>query len=71
MRQSVGRRTVSRLPTRRCMRCREDKYDEVVVESVVEEEVLPGFQELEEVKIQPTFFNMLCKKLVVAPCNDL
>ena len=62
---------MSRLPTRRCMRCREDKYGEVVVESVVEEEELPGFQELEEVKIQPTFFNMLCKELAVAPCNDL
>ena len=71
MRQPVGRRTVSCRPTRRCVRCKEDQYDEVVLERVVEEVELPGFQELEEVKLQPAIFNMLCKELVVAPCSDL
>ena len=51
------------------MRCREDKHGEVVL--VVDEVELPGFQELEEVKLQPAIFNMLCKELVVAPCSDL
>ena len=71
MRQLVGRRTVSRRPTRRCMRCKEDQYGEVVLERVVEEVELPGFQELEEVKLQSAIFNMLCKELAVAPCSDL
>ena len=43
----------------------------MVLERVVEEVELPGFQELEEVKLQPAIFNMLCKELVVAPCSDL
>ena len=62
---------MSRRPTRRCMRCKEDQYGEVVLERVVEEVELSGFQELEEVKLQPTFFNMLCNELAVAPCSDL
>ena len=43
----------------------------MVLERVVEEVELPGLQELEEVKLQPAIFNMLCKELVVAPCSDL
>ena len=42
---------MSRRPTRRCMRCKEAQYGEVVLERVVEEVALPGFQELEEVKL--------------------
>ena len=43
----------------------------MVLERVVEEVELPGFQELEEVKLQSAIFNMLCKELAVAPCSDL
>ena len=36
-----------------------------------EEVKLPVFQELEEVKLKPSIFGLMCKKLVVAPCIDL
>ena len=29
------------------------------------------FQELEEVKLKPSIFGLMCKELVVAPCIDL
>ena len=29
------------------------------------------FQELEEVKLKPSVFGLMCKELVVAPCIDL
>ena len=29
------------------------------------------FQELEEVKLKPSIFVLVCKELVVAPCIDL
>ena len=29
------------------------------------------FQELEEVKLKPSIFELMCKELVVAPCIDL
>ena len=32
---------------------------------------LPLFQELEEVKLKPSIFGLMCKELVVAPCIDL
>ena len=49
----------------------EDKYGEVVLERLHEEVELPVFQELEEVKLKPSIFGLMCKKLVVAPCIDL
>ena len=50
---------------------REDKYGEVVLERLQEEVELPVFQELEEVKLKPSIFGLMCKELVVAPCIDL
>ena len=47
---------------------REDKYGEVVLERLQEEVELPVFQELEEVKLKPSTFGLMCKELVVAPC---
>ena len=32
---------------------------------------MPLFQELEEVKLKPSVFGLMCKELVVAPCIDL
>ena len=29
------------------------------------------FQELEEVKLKPSIFSLMCEELVVAPCIDL
>ena len=49
----------------------EDKYGEVVLERLPEEVELPVFQELEEVKLKPSIFGLMCKELVVAPCIDL
>ena len=49
----------------------EDKYGEVVLERLPGEVELPMFQELEEVKLKPSFFGLICKELVVAPCIDL
>ena len=49
----------------------EDKYGEVVLERLQEEVELPLFQELEEVKLKPSIFGLMCKELVVAPCIDL
>ena len=49
----------------------EDKYGEVVLERLPGEVELPVFQELEEVKLKPSIFGLMCKKLVVAPCIDL
>ena len=49
----------------------EDKYGEVVMERLQEEVELPLFQELEEVKLKPSIFVLMCKELVVAPCIDL
>ena len=49
----------------------EDKYGEVVLERFQEEVELPLFQELEEVKLKPSIFGLMCKELVVAPCIDL
>ena len=49
----------------------EDKYWEVVLERLQEEVELPLFQELEEVKLKPSIFGLMCKELVVAPCIDL
>ena len=50
---------------------REDKYGEVVLERLQGEVDLPLFQELEEVKLKPSIFVLMCKELVVAPCIDL
>ena len=50
---------------------REDKYGEVVLERLQEEVELPVFLELEEVKLMPSIFGLMCKELVVAPCIDL
>ena len=50
---------------------REDKYGEVVLERLQEEVELPLFQELEEVKLKPSIFGLMCKELVVAPRIDL
>ena len=50
---------------------REDKYGEVVLERLQEEVELPVFHELEEVKLKPSIFGLMCKELVVAPCIDL
>ena len=50
---------------------REDKYGDVVLERLQEEMELPLFQELEEVKLKPSIFGLMCKELVVAPCIDL
>ena len=49
---------------------REDKYGEVVLERLPEEVELPVFQELEEVKLKPSIFGLMCKELVVGPCID-
>ena len=49
----------------------EDKYGEVVLERLPGEVELPLFQELEEVKLKPSVFGLMCKELVVAPCIDL
>ena len=49
----------------------EDKYGEVVLERLQGEVELPLFQELEEVKLKPSIFGLMCKELVVAPCIDL
>ena len=49
----------------------EDKYGEVVLERSQEEVELPLFQELEEVKLKPSIFGLMCKELVVAPSIDL
>ena len=49
----------------------EDNYGEVVLERLTEEVELPVFQELEEVKLKPSIFVLVCKELVVAPCIDL
>ena len=49
----------------------EDKYVEVVLERLQEEVELPLFQELEEVKLKPSIFGLMCKELVVAQCIDL
>ena len=49
----------------------EDKYGEVVLERLPGEVELPLFQELEEVKLKPSIFGLMCKELVVAPCIDL
>ena len=49
----------------------EDKYGEVVLKRLPEEVELPVFQELEEVKLKPSIFGLMCKELVMAPCNDL
>ena len=49
----------------------EDKYGEVVLKRLVEEVKLHVFQELEEVKLKPSIFGLMCKELVVAPCIDL
>ena len=49
----------------------EDKYGEVVLERLQGEVELPLFQELEEVKLKPSIFVLMCKELVVAPCIDL
>ena len=50
---------------------REDQSVEVVLERLQEEVELPLFQELEEVKLKPSIFGLMCKELVVAPCIDL
>ena len=39
----------------------EDKYGEVVLERLQEEVELPVFQELEEVKLKPSIFGLMCK----------
>ena len=49
----------------------EDKYGEVVLERVAEEVEMPVFHELEEVKLKPSIFRLMCKELVVSPCLDL
>ena len=49
----------------------EDKHGEVKLERLQEEVELPLFQELEEVKLKPSIFGLMCKELVVAPCIDL
>ena len=49
----------------------EDNYGEVVLERLPGEVELPVFQELEEVKLKPSVFLLMCKELVVAPCIDL
>ena len=49
----------------------EDKYGEVVLERLQREVELPLFQELEEVKLKPSIFGLMCKELMVAPCIDL
>ena len=49
----------------------EDKYGEVVLERLPEEVELPVFQEVEEVKLKPSIFRLMCKELVVGPCIDL
>ena len=50
----------------------EDKYGDVVLERLQEEVELPFFfQELEEVKLKPSIFGLICEKLVVALCIDL
>ena len=49
----------------------EDKYGEVVLERLPGEVELPLFQELEEVKLKPSIFGLMCNELVVAPCIDL
>ena len=42
-----------------------------MLERLAEEVELPVFQELEEVKVKPSIFGLMCKELVVAPCIDL
>ena len=49
----------------------EDNYGEAVLERLTEELEFPVFQELEEVKLKPSIFVLMCKELVVAPCIDL
>ena len=49
----------------------EDKYGKVVLERFPEEVELLVFKELEEVKLKPSIFGLMCKELVVAPCIDL
>ena len=49
----------------------EDKYGAVVLERLQGEVDLPLFQELEEVKLKPSVFGLMCNELVVAPCIDL
>ena len=49
----------------------EDNYGEVGLERLTEDVELPMFQELEEVKLKPSIFGLMCKELVVAPCIDL
>ena len=49
----------------------EDKYRKVVLELVPEEVEMPVFHEVEEVKLKPSIFGLMCKELVVAPCIDL
>ena len=49
----------------------EHKYGEVVLGRLPGEVELPLFQELEEVKLKPSIFGLVCKELVVAPCIDL
>ena len=43
----------------------------MVLERLPGEVELPLFQELEEVKLKPSIFVLMCKELVVAPCIDL
>ena len=64
-----GRRAESPDPSLHVLR--EDKYGEVILERLHEEVELPLFQELEEVKLKPSNFVLMCKELVVAPCIDL
>ena len=47
----------------------DDKYGEVVLERLQKEVELPLFQELEEVKLKPSIFGLMCKELVVAPID--
>ena len=49
----------------------EDKYGEVVLERLPREVELPLLQELEEVKLKPSIFGLMCNELVVAPFIDL
>ena len=42
-----------------------------MLKRLAKEVELPVFQELEEVKLKPSIFGLMCKELVVAPCIDL
>ena len=70
-REIIGDGGGAESPDRQLHVLSEDKYGEVVLERLQEEVELQLYHELEEVKLKPSIFGLMCKELVVAPCIDL